>query len=145
MSRLFRLLSCLTLLWPLSAAADETVITPADAAARARDAGLTIVDVRTPGEWRQTGVPQGAVLADINGPGGADAFLAAVTAAVGGDRSRPVAVICRSGNRSTAAQKLLLANGFATVLNIREGMAGNSQGPGWTGRGLPVQPCGPCS
>jgi len=136
------LLVCLTpLLWPgLSAAFAADAVLPADQAYQAAQAGrLTLIDVRTPAEWRETGVPVGAIRADLKDPGGPAAFVATVTAALKGDKTTAVAVICRSGNRSTHAQQVLQEAGFSAVSNIREGMAGNPvDGPGWLARHLPV-------
>jgi rhodanese-related sulfurtransferase len=124
--------------------ADEARLTADEAHSRAQRRELLIIDVRTPAEWRQTGIPIGASTADITSAAGLSAFVTAVTAAAAGDRNRPIAVICRSGNRSTKAREVLLANGFTTVFNIKEGMAGSGFGPGWLNRGLPVTPCPAC-
>ena len=80
----------------------------------------------------------------IHDPGGLPGFVEAVKAALGGDLKRPIAVICATGNRSTLAQRLLARAGFTRVLNIKEGMLGGANGPGWLPRGLPVDSCGAC-
>lgn len=105
---------------------------------------LTLIDIRTPGEWRQTGVAQGSKRIDMRQRGGPNAFLAAVDQALGGDKTAPVALICRTGNRSNVMQGFLLESGFTQVYNVSEGMAGSGAGPGWVRRGLPVEPCPNC-
>lgn len=55
-----------------------------------------------------------------------------------------MAVICRTGRRSAAAERLLERNGFSHVYNVVEGMAGSSAGPGWLARGLPIEPSPTC-
>ena len=60
---------------------------------------------------------------------------------VKGDRSAPIALICRTGNRTTQVQRYLQSQGFTQVYNVREGMAGSGAGPGWLKRGLPVDTC----
>jgi len=137
-----RILTMLTLaVMSLGARADDGgVIAPDQAQAVAARGGLLIVDVRTPSEWAESGIPQGAVTIDIGA--GAEPFLAAVLAAAGGDRGRKVAVICRSGHRSTMAKALLDRNGFTDVLNIKEGVLGGGNGPGWKARSLPMQAWG---
>jgi len=80
----------------------------------------------------------------IHDPGGLPGFVEAVKAALGGDLKRPIAVICATGNRSTLAQRLLAKAGFTRVLNIKEGMLGGANGPGWLPRGLPVESCTAC-
>jgi hypothetical protein len=34
--------------------------------------------------------------------------------------------------------------GYTQVFNIREGMLGNTDGPGWLARGLPTDDCSGC-
>ena len=126
------------------ATAADGLITADEAYAATKRGELLIIDVRTPGEWRDTGIPEGAKTADVTSPLGLMAFVGAVTEAVASDKARPIAVICRSGNRSTRAKNALEANGFTHVLNIREGMSGSGTGPGWLGRGLPVSVCRTC-
>jgi rhodanese-related sulfurtransferase len=100
--------------------------------------------VRSPKEWRQTGVAKGAHQVTIHDPGGLPGFVEAMKAELGGEFGKPIAVICASGNRSTLAQRLLNQAGFTTVLNIKEGMLGGPNGPGWLNRGLPVERCSAC-
>ena len=115
-----------------------------DALAQAEAGQLTVIDVRTPQEWRQTGVGKGMQRLDMRHPGGPKGFIADVLASVGGDRTVPIGLLCRTGNRSGRMQRLLVDNGFTQVFNVREGMVGSSAGPGWLKRGLPVVPCARC-
>jgi rhodanese-related sulfurtransferase len=115
-----------------------------EAQAGVADGALTLIDIRTPGEWRQTGVAKGALRIDMRQPGGPKAFVAAVDLALGGDKTAPVALICRTGNRSNVMQGVLLGAGYTKVYNVSEGMAGSGAGPGWIRRGLPVEPCPNC-
>ena len=127
------------------AAAGEGGVIAADAAAERAQAGeILLIDVRSPTEWRQTGVPEGARRVTIHDPGGLPGFVEAVKVAVGGEFGKPIAVICASGSRSTLAQRSLAKAGFTRVLNIKEGMLGGANGPGWLNRGLPVESCGAC-
>ena len=105
---------------------------------------LTLIDIRTPAEWRQTGVAVGAARINMSNPKGPDGFAEAVLAQVGGDHNAPIALICRTGNRSAAMQQALEARGFTRVYNVTEGMAGSGAGPGWIKRGLPIEPCKDC-
>ena len=134
-----------TLALATAAAAGEGGVIAADAAAERATAGeILVIDVRSPREWRQTGVPKGSRQVTIHDPGGLPGFVEAVKVALGGDLKRPIAVICATGNRSTLAQRLLARAGFTRVLNIKEGMLGGANGPGWLPRGLPVESCGAC-
>ncbi len=117
----------------------------ADQAMQLAAAGeIVVVDVRSPQEWRQTGVPAGARLVTIHQPDGLIGFIVAMGDALGEDRSRPVALICARGNRSSVASSALAQAGYTQVYNIREGMLGSPDGPGWLARGLPTDPCGTC-
>jgi rhodanese-related sulfurtransferase len=126
-----------------SAPAGPELSAPA-AMAQVESGRLTIVDIRTPQEWRQTGVGKGVQRLDMRHPGGPDGFAAEILERVDGDRSAPIGLICRTGNRSGHMQRFLMDNGFTQVFNVREGMAGSSAGPGWIRRGLPVEPCARC-
>lgn len=110
--------------------------------AAARCGRLLLVDIRTPAEWRQTGVPAGAACICLTaGPGQVrSAFVAEIERLVDGDRTRPIALVCRTGGRTAFARQLLRAQGFAHVFDVAEGMIGSDFGPGWLARGLPVEP-----
>lgn len=123
---------------PPARAADD-VLAPPDALAAARAGTLVIIDVRTQREWDDTGIPATArTVSWAPANGGAD-FAAQVLAVTGGDKTAPVALICRTGNRSAKAQAALRQSGFSNVSNIAEGMTGGPAGPGWLARGLPVE------
>ena len=109
-----------------------------DAARRAKNGEITMIDVRSPGEWRQTGTALGAKRVTVHDPGGAKEFLRHMVAVVDGDRDRPIALICARGSRSAMASDFLTRHGFTNVHNIVEGMLGNRTDPGWIARGLPV-------
>ncbi len=140
----FVMLICTLALASFAAAGEGGVITAEEAARRAAAGEILVIDVRSPGEWRQTGVPKGARQVTIHDPGGMPGFVEAVKVAVGGDLKRPIAVICAAGNRSTLAQRFLAKAGFTRVLNIKEGVLGGPYGPGWLTRGLPVESCTAC-
>jgi len=138
------LIALLTIAAP--ARADGAAVLDASRASSQVSSGeITLIDVRSPGEWRQTGIARGAKPVTIHGPAGLDGFVADTTRAVGGDKDQPVAVICATGRRSSRAADALRAAGFTNVINIREGMFGNqTDGPGWLSRKLPVDDCKSC-
>ncbi len=86
---------------------------------RARDA--VIVDIRTPPEWDQTGVVDGAELVMFQG---ARSFPAAFLAALGDEVAdgREVFLICRSGNRSQLAGQALAQAIDNPVTSVAGGM-----------------------
>jgi rhodanese-related sulfurtransferase len=100
----------------------------------------TLVDVREPQEWAATGVPADATPISIS----RSDFVDAVLTELGGDRAKPVAVICRTGARSARAAEQLAAAGFTNVINVGDGMMGREGvGQGWLASGLPTQPRDP--
>jgi rhodanese-related sulfurtransferase len=96
---------------------------------------ILLIDIRRPDEWQATGSGQGAHRIDLR----RDDFVDALTALAGGDRSRPIALICARGVRSARTAKLLSESGFSSVIDVPEGMLGSAAGPGWIARGLPLQ------
>lgn len=128
-----------------AAAIGGSVINSTQALAEVKAGEITLLDVRSPQEWRRTGVPQGAQTVTIHNPDGLKGFVAAASRAVHGHKDRPVAVICATGGRSSRAASALSEAGFTHVLNVREGMMGNRRdGPGWLKRKLPVERCKNC-
>ncbi len=119
-------------------------LTAPEARDQAQAGAVTLIDIRTPEEWRQTGVAEGALRIDMRSPKGPQGFADAVLAQVQGDRNAPIALICRTGNRTSSMQKELEARGFTRVYNVKEGMAGSAAGPGWIKRGLPIAACKQC-
>jgi rhodanese-related sulfurtransferase len=101
---------------------------------RAKAGEITLVDIRQPQEWSETGSPEGGNRLDLQ----SDDFLDRLSALVDGDRSRPIALICASGGRSARTARALTEAGFTNVLDVSEGMLGSAAGPGWLARGLPV-------
>ena len=115
-----------------------------EAYARVEVGKMTLIDIRRPEEWRQTGVAKDARRINMEHPDGLIAFLRQVAVEVKGDGNAPIGLICRTGNRTTYIQQVMQEVGFTQVYNIQEGMAGSAAGPGWIARGLPVEPCPSC-
>jgi rhodanese-related sulfurtransferase len=135
-------LALVLLLPAVPAALAQPEMSAPDAFAAAKEGRLLLVDIRTPEEWRETGVAPGAARVDYyRGP---KVLLDSLLQLVEGDRTKPIGLICRTGNRTTQAQRFLQAQGFTQVYNVREGMAGSAAGPGWLRRGLPVERCAAC-
>jgi len=85
-------------------------------AQRLLEAGaVTVLDVRTPGEYDELGHIPGAWLLPVD--------LVASAPAVLPDDERPVLVYCEHGVRSVAAAQLLSAAGIDRVLNLAGGLA----------------------
>ena len=112
---------------------DGTLSTP-DAHAAAVSGAVTLVDIRRPDEWALTGVGEGAVPINMLDRD----FIEQVSAQVGGDHSKPVALICARGVRSRKMSVRLQQAGFTNIIDVPEGMLGSGAGAGWIKRGLPV-------
>ena len=114
-----------------------TVISAADAHAKALTGQLVLVDIRRPEEWAETGLPSTAHAVTMHQD--RPAFLAALKAAMGGNTTRPLAIICHSGTRTSSIYDDLRQAGFPNLINVAEGMGGGAFGPGWLKAGLPVR------
>jgi rhodanese-related sulfurtransferase len=89
---------------------------------RARSDGATVVDVREPGEYVAGHVP-GSTLVPMG----------QLTSRLGElDKTRPVYVVCASGNRSAAMTDLLRASGY-DAYSVAGGTAA------WARSGRPVE------
>lgn len=94
----------------------------AEEAAVRRKAGAVFVDVRETGEWRSGHIP-----GSIHIPLGQLARRAGEI-----DQSREVVAVCRSGNRSTSAARVLEKAGFGQVSSLSGGIGA------WQRRGFPI-------
>lgn len=137
-------LAALMLLILAACSQDSATLSAPEAYARAQAGTLTLIDIRHPEEWRQTGVATGALRIDMTDTQGEAGFVERVTTKMSGKKNAPIGLLSLAGNRGANAQQVLRKAGFTHVYNIKEGMQGSSAGPGWIARGLPVQPCPDC-
>ena len=96
---------------------------------------IPIVDIRTPAEWRQTGIIQGAIpimFFDEQGNYDVRKFLQELNKRV--DTSKPFAIICHVGNRSAIVADFLSKQLGYTVIDLVGGMDEAKR------RGLPMTP-----
>jgi rhodanese-related sulfurtransferase len=114
-----------------------TVMTATDAHAKALAGEVVLVDIRTPEEWKDTGVPASAHAVTMH-QGGA-AFVAGLKQAMNGDTTKPLAIICNSGNRTSSIYVDLQRAGFTNLINVAEGVGGGPFGRGWLKLGLPLR------
>jgi rhodanese-related sulfurtransferase len=88
------------------------------------DQKVTLIDIRLPEEWAQTGTVAGShriTLFRENGSVAPD-FLAKVQQVAATDK--PVALICRTGNRTRAGADMLAQVGYKKVYNVTHGIMG---------------------
>ncbi|MGH1418604.1 MAG: rhodanese-like domain-containing protein [Hyphomicrobiaceae bacterium] len=104
---------------------------------KARAGEITLVDVRYPGEWRKTGLPASGFAISMHQDEAK--FVSELETAVGGDKSKPLAVICAGGVRTGYLQDVLRQNGFTQPINVAAGMLGGKYGEGWLKSNLPTR------
>ncbi|MEM9472588.1 MAG: rhodanese-like domain-containing protein [Pseudomonadota bacterium] len=119
-----------------AAQASSGIMSAPDALAAAASGEVVLVDIRTRGEWKQSGLAEPALAISMHEAG----FVRNLAKALGGNRTNPVALICATGGRSAHMQRILATAGFTNVVDVSEGMFGSKAGPGWLKRGLPVKP-----
>lgn len=115
--------------------AASNIMSAPDVLAAAARGEVVLVDIRTRGEWKQSGLAEPALAISMHEAG----FVRNLANALSGDRTSPVALICATGGRSAHLQRVLATAGFTNVIDVSEGMFGSSAGPGWLKRGLPVK------
>jgi rhodanese-related sulfurtransferase len=92
--------------------------------AKLQSQGALLIDVREPDEYAQ-GHPPGSTLIPLG-------QLEKRLAELSGSKDKPIALFCRSGNRSSQAQKILERAGFTAAVNVEGGLVA------WQKAGLPV-------
>lgn len=86
---------------------------------------VLILDVRTPGEYA-AGHIKNSVLIPLQ-------VLETDYTKILDHSEKPVFLYCRSGNRSVAASKILIKNGFKKLYNLKSGIND------WVKKGLPIE------
>ena len=87
------------------------------------DSKIPIVDIRTPGEWKETGIVKNSIpIMFFNEAGGYDVnlFLTELNAKV--DTKKPFALICRTGSRTSVISSFLSEKLGYSVINIKGGI-----------------------
>jgi len=89
------------------------------------DQGVTLVDIRLKEEWQQTGIVNGSKTITFFDQTGriSPNFIPEFTKAVSPEQ--PVALICRTGNRTQAASQAIAQQlGYKNVMNVTHGITG---------------------
>ena len=92
------------------------------------DSKIPIVDIRTPGEWKETGIVKNSIpIMFFNEQGAYDvnAFLTQLNAKV--DTTKEFAIICRTGSRTAVIADFLSKQLHYKVLNVKDGIIFASQ------------------
>lgn len=115
-------------------AAEPMILSAPDASAAVTNGEMILIDIRSPGEWAETGVAQGAIALTMHSP----EFPKQINALLNAHKDKSIGLICATGGRTNYVVSFLAKNGFPDVIDVSEGMMGNERGPGWIARGLPV-------
>jgi phage shock protein E len=99
-------------------------LNPADFQAKAQEAGVILLDVRTAGEFA-AGHLEGAINIDVEGM----TFEGEIASL---DNTKTYAIYCQSGRRSRIAIDTMNKAGFTKLFNLNEGIGS------WQAAGLPV-------
>lgn len=120
------------------------------------DTSVTLIDVRSDMEFLMIGHPKGAVNVPwIDAPDWTvdDAFVMKVRRALLGrvnahNNATPLLLICRSGNRSSDAARLLAEEGLTDIYVVKDGFEGpldanhhRNTTAGWRFEQLPWEQC----
>lgn len=105
-----------------------------EAAERLASGKSVLVDIRTPEEWTETGVPKGAVKLDMTTPD----FVVKLDQLRKANPGKEVDIICRAATRTALVQARLHAQGWKDIINVRGGVSGHPSDVGWLDAGLPV-------
>lgn len=87
------------------------------------DSKIPIIDIRTPAEWKESGLLQGSIpimLFDEKGKYDLNDFLQKLNGAV--DTKKPFAIICRTGSRTKILASFLSQKMNYNVVNIKSGI-----------------------
>ena len=117
--------ACLLLLVAVQVLAKDISVKEAAALVQNPPQGLTIVDVRTPTEFRE-GHIAGAVNMDFFGATFDSQILTL-------PKDKPILLYCRTGNRSAGAYDTMTNEGITNILHMNQGITA------WQQDGLPVQ------
>lgn len=117
-----------------AAFAEPPILTAPEAAQKLNAGEMVVLDIRSPEEWKDSGVAAGVWPVSMHTPD-FPRQLQTILAKYGPDQ---IGLICATGGRSAYVAEILEKNGIPGVADVSEAMFGNGTGPGWIARGLPV-------
>ena len=92
------------------------------------DSGIKIIDIRTAPEWEMTGIVKGAypiTFFDERGGYNISEFTSQLDNIVSKDEK--FAIVCRTGNRTSMAVKILREQGYKNVIDVLGGVKAGMQ------------------
>ena len=117
----------------VSGQSGQAALSPREARDAAAAGRLLLIDIRTPAEWADTGVPPGAIRLDAETPG-FEVRLAGLRLDNPGKR---IGLLDRTGGLSVSVQQKLAGRGWRDLVAVRGGMLGQG---GWLAEGLAIEP-----
>ena len=130
-------LAALALLWSFAASAQTAVLTATEAQTAALAGKVVLIDIRSPPEWKETGVPASAHAITMHQK--REGLLAELGKVTGGSKSQPIALICATGSRSSFLSGWLKSQGYTAISDVAEGVMGGRSGKGWIKSSLPLR------
>lgn len=113
----------------------EGIISAPQALQRAQAGEIIILDIRSRAEWKETGIATIASPVSMH----ENDFLDKFQKIKNDNPNKEIAIICATGGRTQWLQAELKKRNLGTVIDISEGMIGNSRGAGWIKRKLPIK------
>ncbi|MGQ9686943.1 MAG: rhodanese-like domain-containing protein [Thiobacillaceae bacterium] len=133
MQRIISLLATLSVVFGLAGCAEPPYTNVDNQGLKALlEQGVPLYDVRRTEEWRQTGVVEGSRLLTYVDAGGRlnPEILPRIQAEV--PKDAPIALICRTGNRTDSLARELAEEGYSRIYNVQHGITK------WIADGNPV-------
>ncbi|MGB7299143.1 MAG: rhodanese-like domain-containing protein [Burkholderiaceae bacterium] len=131
---LLPLLLALSLLHPAVQAAGFESMGVEKARAAALAGSLILVDIRTPDEWKGSGLPDVAVALDMR----EKTFVQSLLALRKKNPGVKIGLICATGGRSRYVANWLSRNGVSDIVDVAPGL--HTSKTGWLAKQLPVRP-----
>ena len=118
----------------LPAMAAPQIMSAPEAQAAVNDGSMILLDIRTPEEWQEDGIAEGALPLDLT----ATNFGQLLNKILEQRGDKLLGMICATGGRTGYVMSVLAQNKLTGIVDVSEGMHGNWRSPGWLKRGLPV-------
>ncbi|MGH1576182.1 MAG: rhodanese-like domain-containing protein [Planktotalea sp.] len=119
---------------PVAGFAQALKMSAPEALAAVQNGDIVLLDIRSPGEWKETGLAQGAWPVTMHDP----SFGENLQRILSRYPDTPLALICATGGRTEYVASVLRQNGLSNVIDVSEGMFGNGAAPGWIARKMPI-------
>ncbi len=116
-------------------ASAQSILSAPQAMEKISSGSLVLIDIRTPQEWKQSGIPEPAIPLSLQDR----QFIPKLNRIRSENPNKEIAIICAVGGRTAFVQREMTRRKLGTVIDVSEGMMGNKRGQGWIKRGLPLR------